>query len=181
MIMATQNPIEMEGTYPLPEAQLDRFFFKLTMHYPTTEELIRIAFKTTDGRNLSVTKQLNHQKIMTMKQLIPQVCVAEHVMMYAATFISYTQPTNKETTDFVKQYVQYGSSPRGLQTLIFAAKVIAILDQRLHIAKEDIWEVLIPTLQHRIILNFEGEAQGISSIDIIDNIKNSLSKKFNAQ
>ncbi|HRU51335.1 MAG TPA: AAA family ATPase [Planctomycetota bacterium] len=171
MVIATQNPIEMEGTYPLPEAQLDRFFFKLSMQYPSLEDLIKIGKSTTCGKPMILGKSSLREKILNFKKIILQVEIADYIIEEICQFILETQPNRTESLPLVKEYVKYGASPRGVQTLILGAKIGAFLQGRMHVSKEDYYSILIPSLQHRICLNFSGEAEGLSTIDILDKIK----------
>jgi MoxR-like ATPase len=169
-VMATQNPLEMEGTYPLPEAQLDRFFFKLLLKTSSLEELVEIAERTT-GRELSEVKEVSHgEDILRMRALARQVPAARHVKEYAAKVVLATQPENSSATPLVKKYVRYGASPRGMQALILGAKVRALIDQRYNVAFDDLRTVACPALRHRIILNFEGEAESVDRDSIIREI-----------
>lgn len=174
MVIATQNPIEMEGTYPLPEAQLDRFFCKLVVSLPSLSELMEIAQKTTSGGTVVCEQKIQLPQIHEMKQLVPQVCIADHLMKYSANFILHTHPSFAEALPVIRQYVQYGASPRGLQAIVLGAKVHALLRGRSHVSQEDIHEILVPTLRHRILLSFQGEAQGVNSVQLIDQIEKSL-------
>ena len=167
VVLATQNPIEMEGTYPLPEAQLDRFFFKLTVAYPSQAEINEILNKTTKGNLPRLEKVVNAEFVREMKRLVKEVPIAEHVQQYAIRLTMATQSGNPHSTDLSRQYVRYGSSPRGAQSLVLAAKVSALLEGRYNVSFEDIRGVARPSLRHRIILNFEGEAADITPEDII--------------
>lgn len=169
-VIATQNPIEMEGTYPLPEAQIDRFFFKLEVPFPNLEELVQIAHRTTEGEMPTAVEKLSQDDIRQMKNLVPQTCIAPYLMEYAARLILATHDNGKDALPEVRQYVRYGASPRAVQALVLGAKVKALLSGREHVAKEDIAAVLAPALRHRLILNFEGEAEGITSLHIIDRL-----------
>ncbi|MBD3184732.1 AAA domain-containing protein [Candidatus Poribacteria bacterium] len=169
-VLATQNPIEMEGTFPLPEAQLDRFLFKLRVQYPSQEELLNILDRTTTNEIPKAEKILDAQRVMNMKWLIREVTVASHVKAYAVRLVFATRPETDISTDMVKKYVRYGSSPRGAQALILTAKVRALMDNRYNVAFEDIHAVVYHSLRHRMILNFEGEADGIDPDHIIDSI-----------
>ncbi len=169
-VMATQNPLEMEGTYPLPEAQLDRFFFKLLLKSSSLEELVKIAERTT-GEQVPQVQEVSHgEDILRMRKLVREVPAAEHVMKFAARVVMATQPEGGSATELVKQYVRYGASPRGMQALILGAKVRALMKGRYNVAFEDMKEVAAPALRHRIILNFEGEAENIDCDEIISQI-----------
>ncbi|NUM35213.1 MAG: AAA family ATPase [Candidatus Brocadiae bacterium] len=174
MVMATQNPIEMEGTYPLPEAQLDRFFFKVQISLPGLQELIQIAQKTTQDSVYIPEQKFQKQEIMEMKSLVRQVCIHDILMESCANLILNTHAQSPKADPLVKKYVQYGASPRGLQAIVLGAKVRALFQGRSYVAREDILFVLQPALRHRILLNFQGEAEGINSLKIIEHIQNSL-------
>ena len=169
-VLATQNPIEMEGTFPLAEAQLDRFLFKLRVLYPAQDELGVILDRTTANEIPKASKILDSERVMEMRWLIREVTVASHVKDYAVRIVFATRPESELAPEIVKKYVRYGSSPRGAQALILGAKVRALLDGRYNVAFEDIFQVAHPALRHRMILNFEGEAEGIDADDIIHTI-----------
>ncbi len=169
-VMATQNPLEMEGTYPLPEAQLDRFFCKLLAPYPTASDLETILDRTTESNCVNVEAVLSGDRIMQMSALSRQTPIAEEVRRYAIALILATHPNHETAPDVTRQYVRYGASPRGLQAMILGAKIKAILDHRFHVAKEDLQSIAISVLRHRIILNFEGQAEGMSPDDVLKQI-----------
>jgi MoxR-like ATPase len=173
-VMATQNPLEMEGTYPLPEAQLDRFFFKVQVPFPSANELVEIANRTTGSRPPQVRKVANSAMIIDMQALARTVPIASHVLAYAARLITATHPEDKDALPITKQYVRYGASPRGMQALIMAGKIMALLDGRFNVAFADLKLAALPALRHRIILNFEAQAEGISADDVIRQIVESL-------
>ena len=169
-VMATQNPLEMEGTYPLPEAQLDRFFFKLLLKTSSLEELVEIAERTT-GKDMPELKEVSRKKdILQMRELVRQVPIASHVIEFTGRVVLATQPESEYATPLVKKYVRYGASPRGMQALILGAKVRALIKKRYNVSFEDIEQVASPALRHRIILNFEGEAEGVNRDEIIGEI-----------
>ncbi len=168
-VLATQNPLEMEGTYPLPEAQLDRFFFKMLVPFPNAEELAIISSRTTGGQTASVHKAADGATIVQLQELAKQTPIAVHVINYAVRILLATHP-DRSPTAMVKKYVRYGGSPRGLQAMIMGAKITALLDGRYNVAYKDIRAVAVAALRHRIILNFDGEAEGISTDSIIANI-----------
>ncbi len=170
-VLATQNPIEMEGTFPLPEAQLDRFLFKLKVQYPTQAELALILDRTTANEIPKASKILDTKRVMEMRWLIREVTVASHVKDYAVKLVFATRPETELAPEMVKEYVRYGSSPRGAQAIILSAKVRALLDGRYNIAFEDIDQVVHHALRHRMILNFEGEAEGVDTDEIIDAVQ----------
>ncbi len=160
-VMATQNPMEMEGTYPLPEAQLDRFIFKLKLPFPDQEALVEISKRTTGFEQAQLSAVLNGERLIEYQELLTHVPVADHVTNYAARLILATHPDVEGATEKVKRYVSYGASPRGLQALVRGARVHAVLDGRTTVSVDDVRRVAAGALRHRIILNFEGEAEGI--------------------
>ena len=166
-VMATQNPLEMEGTYPLPEAQLDRFLFKLKVEFPSLDELDLVMERTTKREMPSVGKVCDGKQINELEQIVRDILIAEDVRRYALRIVLGTHPETDDAPEKTKQYVRYGSSPRGAQALILASKVRAILDSRYNVAREDIQAVALPSLRHRLILSFEGEAEGIDPDEII--------------
>lgn len=166
-VMATQNPLEMEGTYPLPEAQLDRFFFKLKVEYPSLDELDLVMERTTRREMPSVDKVCDGAQINALEQIVRDILIAEDVRRYALRIVLGTHPETEDAPELTKKYVRYGSSPRGAQALILGGKVRAILDGRYNVAREDIQAIALPSLRHRLILSFEGEAEGIDPDDII--------------
>lgn len=170
IVLATQNPIEMEGTYPLPEAQIDRFFFKLKIEYPTSDQLNEIIEKTTEDYEPKVNKVIDTDTILEMKTLVKQVPMAEHVKDYAIRLVLASHPNGQYSIEMVKQYVRFGSSPRGVQGLVMAGKVKALLEGRYNASYEDIRKVARPALRHRVLLNLRGEAEGINEDDIIEDI-----------
>jgi len=169
-VLATQNPIEMEGTYPLPEAQLDRFLFKLLVPSPTFEELAAIVDRTTGAYEAQVQPVLDGRSILRMRHLAREVPIASHVREHAIRIALATHPDREPATDQVRRFVRFGSSPRGAQALVIAAKIRALLAGRYNVAAEDVEAVAKPSLRHRILLNFEGEAEGISTDDLVDGI-----------
>lgn len=169
-VMATQNPIEMEGTYPLPEAQLDRFFFKLVLTPPSENELLEIIDRTTNVKMPKVEKIADGRVIEELKQMVRSVPISKKVKEYAVKIVSATHPESKYATEKVKKYVKYGASPRGAQALVLGAKALALFENRSNVSFKDIRNVALPALRHRILLSFEGEAEGISTDEIIMNI-----------
>lgn len=170
LVLATQNPLEMDGTYPLPEAQLDRFFLKLQVSYPSFEDLSEIVDRTTQRQNPEPEPVLASEKIVEAQQFVRDVPIASHVRDYAVRLVLATHPEAPQAPETVKQYVRYGSSPRGVQGLVLAGKVRALLDGRFNVSFDDIRSVAVPCLRHRLILNFEGEAEGVESADLIQEI-----------
>jgi MoxR-like ATPase len=166
-VLATQNPLEMEGTYPLPEAQLDRFFFKVDVPFPSEEDLVRIMERTTGVEQPTVGKAATGADVLAMQRLARDVPIASHVMAYAIRVLRGTHPETERTPDIVRTYVRYGASPRGAQAIVLGAKIHALLDGRFNVAYADVQAVAAPALRHRIILNFEGEAEGISTDSVV--------------
>ncbi len=166
-VLATQNPLEMEGTYPLPEAQLDRFFFKLNVEYPSVDELVEIADRTTGTVTPEPQPVVDGETIRAMQALARGVPIARHITEAAARMVRATQPYDASAPASVKRYVNYGASPRGMQALILAGKIIALLDGRYNVALDDLRAAALPALRHRLILNFEAQAEGITTDAII--------------
>jgi MoxR-like ATPase len=166
-VLATQNPIEQEGTYPLPEAQLDRFMFNLWLDYPSIEEEIEIIKTTTSDYTPHLKKILKADELIFYQDLIKRVPVADNVIQYAVNFVNSTRPTNGSTQQFVKDWVSWGAGPRASQYLILAAKTKAVMEGRFTPSIDDVKTFLIPVLRHRIIPNFSAEADGINSVEII--------------
>ncbi len=173
-VIATQNPLEMEGTYPLPEAQLDRFLFKLNVSYPSIEELIEVGRRTTTRKMPKAVVAVSKEELLTLMGVVRDVPIAAHVERYAATLLMATHPDSEFATDLVRRYVRYGASPRGLQAAILGGKVRALLDGRFNVAEDDIRSVAPPALRHRLLLNFEGEAEDVNPDRIIDEIIESV-------
>ncbi len=167
-VLATQNPLETEGTYPLPEAQMDRFLFKLDVAFPNKEELMKIVLTTTDGKVHRASKVMDGKRLLQMREIAQQVPVAEPVAEYLMDLILKTHPENPEAPEVMRQYVRYGASPRGAQAVLQAARIFALLAGRYHVAYEDIKQAAKPALRHRIFLNFEGMAEGKTSDEIIE-------------
>ncbi len=161
-VLATQNPIDHEGTYPLPEAQLDRFFYKLLVDYPTAGELSEIVTRTTEGTKVEVSKVVNGATLIELQQLIQQVPVASHVKDYAVRLILATHPNTETALEITNQFLKFGSSPRGAQALLLGAKVRALTEGRFNVSFDDVAEVALPALRHRLIVNFEAEAEGVT-------------------
>jgi MoxR-like ATPase len=169
-VLATQNPLEMEGTYPLPEAQLDRFLFKIDVLFPSTDELVEIMTRTTGAASALADRAADGQRIVAMGDLVRQVPVASHVNDYIARLVVATHPDSDLAPDLVRQYVRYGASPRGAQAMVLGAKVNALLEGRYNVAFEDVQMVAPASLRHRILLNFEGQAESISTDDVIADV-----------
>jgi MoxR-like ATPase len=166
-VLATQNPLEMEGTYPLPEAQLDRFLFKINVAFPTAEDLVEILARTTGGTRTALDRVTRGAQISAMGRLARQVPVPSHVSEYVARLVVATHPEHESATPMVKQFVRYGSSPRGAQALILGAKITALFAGRVNVAFEDVAAVAPAALRHRLLLNFEGQAEGITTDAVI--------------
>ena len=169
-VMATQNPIDQEGTYPLPEAQLDRFFFKILVGYPTAADLTEVLNRTTAGVRPTVQKVLEREALTSLMGLVREVPVATHVKDYAVRLVLATHPKTDTAAPIATQYLRFGSSPRGAQTMILAAKVRALIDSRFNVSFDDLVAVAAPALRHRLILNFEAEAEGITTDHILAQI-----------
>tara|TARA_R110002072_G_scaffold175315_5_gene331087 strand:- start:19 stop:1035 length:1017 start_codon:yes stop_codon:yes gene_type:complete len=161
-VLATQNPLEMEGTYPLPEAQLDRFFFKLHVPFPDEAQLVEISKRTTGYEEPDLKVVMQGERLIELQHLVSQVPVAEPMLKYAARLVLATHPEQKKASSRVQRFVSYGSSPRGMQTLIRGARVHALLANRTAVSVEDIRAVALPALRHRVLLNFEGEAESLN-------------------
>lgn len=175
-VMATQNPLESEGTYPLPEAQLDRFFCKLLVKYPKIDDLETILDRTTESINPTADAVLSGDRILEMSALSRQIPIASDVRRYGIALVVATHPDQELATEATKKYVRFGASPRGLQSLILGAKIRAILDERYHVAREDLRVMAAPVLRHRIILNFEGQAENVMADDVIQQIIENVSE-----
>jgi MoxR-like ATPase len=169
-VMATQNPIEQEGTYPLPEAQLDRFFFKLIVHYSSREELATILDRTTTGHRPDIRPAMSGEQIIGAQKLVQRVVVAPHVQDYAIRLTLATHPRGPFATDQTNRYVRWGSSPRGAQAITLAAKVQALLDGRYNVSFDDIRRVYLPAMRHRVLLNFEAQAEGIEPDAVLQQV-----------
>ncbi|EFV79441.1 hypothetical protein HMPREF1013_00357 [Bacillus sp. 2_A_57_CT2] len=167
-VLATQNPIDMEGTYPLPEAQTDRFLCKVNVVYPTKEELKEIARRTTGSQKIHLNKAAGLKDVIALQELSREILLSDEILDYAVWMVTATHPDSEGAPETVKKHVQYGSGPRGLQSLISMAKARAMCSGRFHVSIGDIKNVAYPVLRHRLILNFEGEAAGISADSIIE-------------
>ena len=169
-VLATQNPIEQEGTYPLPEAQLDRFMFNLWLDYPKFEEEVDIIKQTTSSFNIELDKKITNEEILIFQNLVRRVPVSDNVIQYAVNFVKSTRPN--DTSNGLSNLVSWGAGPRASQYLILAAKTYSILDGRFTPEISDVKRALLPVLRHRIIPSFNAEAEGISSVEIIDKLLN---------
>jgi MoxR-like ATPase len=169
-VLATQNPLEMEGTYPLPEAQLDRFFFKIDVPFPTVDELVEIANRTTGAAVPQAEAVADGPMIVAMQALARGVPIADHVTAYAARLLKSTHPDDPGAPDAVCRYVRYGASPRGMQAMILAGKIMALLDGRYNVAFDDLRQAAVLALRHRLILNFEAQAEGVTTDGVIRSV-----------
>jgi len=169
-VLATQNPLEMEGTYPLPEAQLDRFLFKVDVLFPSSSELVEIMNRTTGAATANAHPVADGARILAMGALAREVPVASHVSEYIASLIIATHPDSELAPDTTRQYVRYGASPRGGQAIVLGAKVHALLEGRYNVAFEDVQAVAPAALRHRILLNFEGQAEGVTPDNVIGDL-----------
>ena len=169
-VLATQNPLEMEGTYPLPEAQLDRFFFKLDVPFPKVDDLVEISRRTSGFHEPELNTIMHGDELIELQRLLTQVPVADPITRYAATLVLATHPGDPTATEAVTRYVSYGASPRGLQALIRGARVRCLLDGRTAVSVKDIQSVAKPALRHRIVLNFEGQAESINVGKLVDDL-----------
>jgi MoxR-like ATPase len=176
-VLATQNPIEMEGTYPLPEAQLDRFLFKLRVRYPALEELNAIIDRTTRSRHVTVNRVLTGPTVLSYRELIREVPIASHVRDLAAGIVMATHPEWTESPEPTRRFVRYGASPRAAQALVLGAKVRALAEGRYNVSVEDLKSLAAPALRHRIILNFEGEAEAVDVDNLIRDIVDSVEQQ----
>ena len=170
LVMATQNPIEMEGTYPLPEAQLDRFLMKILVRYPTRAELGTIVDRTIQQDQIEVSPVLDRDEILGLRDVCHQVLVAPHVQEHAINLVMATQPEGASAHELAKKFIRYGSSPRGAQALVECGRVLALLRGRLHLSTEDVDFVAPAVLRHRIILNFDAHAEGQDPETILSKI-----------
>ena len=173
-VLATQNPIEMDGTYPLPEAQLDRFLFKLVVNMASREELKEVLVRTTESKRIVLNPVINGETVIKMKELILSLMCADNIKDFVVRLVLATHPDSEFSTPMVKKYVRYGSSPRGAQALTISGKVYAAIEGRPQVGFEDIRRAAYPALRHRILLNFEGEAERIDTDKIIDEILSSV-------
>jgi MoxR-like ATPase len=176
-VLATQNPIEMEGTYPLPEAQLDRFLFKLRVRYPALEQLNEIIDRTTTPQEQAVEPVMSGQEVVAARELVREVPIATHVRAFASTLVMSTHPQWEDAPDVTRRYLRYGASPRAAQALVLGAKVLALRAGRFAVSVDDLKAIAMPVLRHRVIMNFEGEAEGVDAdrlvSDVLDAVESS--------
>ncbi len=177
LVFATQNPIEMEGTYPLPEAQLDRFLFKIKVEFPNLSELHEIMNRTTGAEVPRAHTVATREEILSLSAVARQVAVAQHVQEFALRLVLATHPDKEEAPEAVRRFVRYGASPRAAQALILSGKVRALMDKRFNVAVEDIRASALPSLRHRLVLNFEGRAEGVEADTLVDEAVGSLDHK----
>lgn len=177
-VLATQNPLEMDGTYPLPEAQLDRFFFKLHVEMPNHDEFSEILDRTTGVTLPKLQAVTNGEAILKMSELAKMVPIAPEIKDYLISLVVATHPEKADSSDIVRQYIRYGVSPRAAQTILQAARINALINGRYHVAREDVDAVAIPAMRHRMILSFEGEAEGMSTDQLIKDIMAESRKKY---
>jgi MoxR-like ATPase len=175
-VLATQNPLEMEGTYPLPEAQLDRFALKLLMRMPEREEISEIVARTTGARLPRPNRVAGAVELLAMRDLAREVPVASHVRDYTSAIILATHPEHPAASPMVRKYVRYGASPRGAQAMILGGKVLALVAGRYNVAFDDVRKMTPPALRHRLILNFEGEAAGVKTDDVVEDVLKHVSE-----
>lgn len=176
-VLATQNPIEMEGTYPLPEAQMDRFLFKLNVPFPSLGELVDIVSMTTSQDDVDLERVATGEEILAIRNITREIPIAKPVLEYAVKLVLATHPTSEHGAEVAKKYVRFGSSPRGAQAIVATAKIRAVLEGRYNVAFEDIKYVAYPALRHRIFLNFEGMSEGITTDNVIGQIISGLDKQ----
>jgi MoxR-like ATPase len=169
-VLATQNPIEQEGTYPLPEAQLDRFLFNIMVEYPSWNEEIEIMKRVTGAAEPNLAKVLEQTEILALQALVRKAPVADHIFHYTAKLVRSTRPSEKDSPQFIKDWLAYGAGPRACINLVSAGKARAILRGRYHVAIEDIQAVALPVLRHRIIPNFAAQSEGLSPDDIVNKL-----------
>ncbi|MEM9415708.1 MAG: AAA family ATPase [Planctomycetota bacterium] len=173
-VMATQNPIEQEGTYPLPEAQLDRFMLKLEVGYSSREDLHEILHRTTMASQPEITPVLDGPKIVEFQKVVRQVIIAPHVQDYAIRAVLATHPDGEFATPMARQFLRFGGSPRACQALVLGGKVRALLDGRAHVSVEDLKHIMVPAMRHRVLMNFEGQAEGVTPDMVVNDIIDKL-------
>ena len=175
-VLATQNPIEQEGTYPLPEAQLDRFMFKIKINYPTKDQEVKIVKSTTGSHKQNLNQIISKEELIEFQNIVRDIPVADNVVQYAVNFVTSTRPKNEDSPKFIKDWLEWGAGPRASSFLILGSKAIAALDGRTTPDINDVQEIAKPVLRHRIIANFNAEAENITSDDIIDKLINVVPK-----
>ncbi len=170
MVMATQNPIEQEGTYPLPEAQLDRFIFKALVGFPPAEDLVEILRRTTTDQEPTPAAVLDGPALQEMSQMVRELPAGVHLLRYAAILVEATHPGSSKAPPAIEKYVRNGASPRGAQALVMGGKARALMDGRPNLAAEDVWAVMKPSLRHRLVLGYEAVADGVSADELLDEV-----------
>jgi MoxR-like ATPase len=175
MVLATQNPIEMEGTYPLPEAQHDRFLLKVHVRAEGVEQLVGVIDRTTGESVPEIGPVGDAGRVLAMRRIVRQVVLADHLKRFVARLVMATHPGEKSAPEGVRRYVRYGASPRAAQALTLGSKALALTRDRLHVAEEDVRDIAFPALRHRIVLNFEGEAEGLSGDDVLEEVLTKVS------
>ena len=176
-VLATQNPIEQEGTYPLPEAQLDRFLFKLNVGYSNRQELVEILRRTTEATQIEVHKVIDGPALLAFRQFVRQALIAPPVQDYAVRLVLATIPGGEFAGEVTNKYVRYGASPRGAQAIVLGSKIRGLLDARYHASFEDVMAIAKPALRHRIILNFEAEAEGVTTDKVVEELLKTVPKQ----
>ncbi|MBX2851664.1 MAG: MoxR family ATPase [Phycisphaeraceae bacterium] len=169
-VLATQNPLEMEGTYPLPEAQLDRFLYKIRVSFPSADDLVEISNRTSGFDEKPIRRVTTREKLVQMQRLVTHVPVADPLLRYAAALVLATHSDMEDSPESVKRFVSYGASPRGMQALIRGARIRSVLDQRTCVSADDLRSVAYPALRHRLVLNFDGQAESVDTDQIIEEI-----------
>jgi MoxR-like ATPase len=177
LVFATQNPIEQEGTYPLPEAQLDRFMFQIDVHYPSLSEEAEIVRTTTSASKPELKKILDKNRILQLQELVRKVPVADYVINYAVKLVKATRPTDESAPGFIKDWMSWGAGPRASQFLILGGKARALINGRFAVTTEDVRSLAHPVLKHRIILNYRAEAEGITASNIIDRLLDEIKEE----
>jgi MoxR-like ATPase len=169
-VLATQNPLEMEGTYPLPEAQLDRFLLKLHVEFPSHDELHQILDRTTGNEDTPIEPVISQERVLALRRVVREVAVARHVQNYAVRLLEATHPERQKGLPRIARFVRFGASPRGAQAMLLSAKAHAVFDGRFSVSADDVRAVMKPALRHRIIMSFEGEAEGVRTDELLDDI-----------
>ena len=169
-VLATQNPIEQEGTYPLPEAQLDRFMFNIWVDYPKAHEEEQIVASTTAGASQEPKPVLSHEEVLQLQDVVRKVPVSPHVVKYAISLVRATRPGDESVPDFVKKYIAVGAGPRAGQYLILGAKARAVMEGRIHVSCKDVRAAAIPVLRHRILTNFTADSEGLKTADLVNRL-----------
>ncbi|MDA1088114.1 MAG: MoxR family ATPase [Verrucomicrobia bacterium] len=173
-VLATQNPIEQEGTYPLPEAQMDRFMFNIYVDYPSEQEEERIVTATTVAESVQPEKVLSKQDVLQLQDVVRKIPVSEHVVKYAVRLVRATRPGSDVAPDFIGEFVSIGAGPRAAQSLILAGKARAVLEGRIHVSSKDIRAAAAPVLRHRVYTNFAADSEGLSSVDIVNRLMDTI-------